>query len=79
MSRLEDLGISLTDMTREQVLEHIRQIRSDRKISKTEIAARRKTAPARKKQAQKDNLKNLLEQLTPSQKLALLAKYSAEE
>ena len=55
MNRLEDLVPSLTDMTHEEGMEKIREIREDRKINKHAVTARKKK--------EKDNTKRIEKQI----------------
>lgn len=67
MGRLEDLRKSLLDMTPEEVREHIRFVREDRRLSKTTAKM-----PKVKRAAKASATMNLLKGMTVEQRAKLL-------
>lgn len=67
MAKLEQLRVSLLDMTPEEVRERIRFVREDRRVTK-----KADKAPAKKREAKADKTRALIASLTPAQKKALL-------
>lgn len=70
MSRLDDLKKDVANMSQEQLLELVRNIRKDRKVSKH---VQRKV-PMKKRAAGKSAVKALFAGLNPEEKAALLKK-----
>lgn len=70
MSRLSELRKPLQDMTAEELREHIRHIRSDRRLTKTRPAV--KQARARSSGKSKDKVDKALGGLSKDQLEALL-------
>ena len=73
MERLEELKQSLANMTSEQRLAKLREVREDRKISKYAITVRKK-----REQDKGASLKKRFASLSPEDKAELLEKLNAE-
>ena len=73
MARLEDLQKSLSEMTKDEVMEKIRHVREDRRINKYAITAR--VASKRKKVSKTSKA---LKDLTPGQIAELMKEFEDE-
>jgi hypothetical protein len=67
VAKIEDLRVSILDMTPDELREKIRFIREDRRISK--VADK---APAKKREARAKNVSAMIKNMTAEQKAALL-------
>lgn len=73
MPRLQDLQTPLANLTEDQLMERIRQVREDRKINKYAIT---KSVATKRKKA--DKTSKALKDLTPEQLAALLEEFGDE-
>lgn len=70
MSKIDGLFPDVTRMSDEELLEHIRQVRKDRRVTKN--SGKRKVSVKAKTKAT-DELKDLLKHMTPEQRRGFLA------
>lgn len=71
MSRLDAVRKNITEMSEDELREHIRQIRADRKITKGSVTVK-KTKAVRSDKA-KGKVKSALDGMSQAQMMALLA------
>lgn len=77
MNRLDAVRKNITEMSEEELREHIRQIRIDRKITKGSVTVR-KTKAVRSDRA-KGKVKSALDAMSQAQMLALLAELEGND
>ena len=70
--QLEDLFTSFSDMTGEEQLAKIREVRHNRTIVRPAVAKKRAKKEAKKSQSNKDKLKAILRGMTAEEKQAFL-------
>ena len=74
MNQLEKLRTSLTNLTHEQLIEKVREIRADRRINKSGIPK-----SVEKKSKRKSSIISLLDALSPEEREALIAQLEGDE
>lgn len=67
MSRLDDLMPDITEMSEDELIAFIREVRKDRRITKTPTKVRRSQGKV------KDKLQALLADMTPEQRKEILS------
>jgi hypothetical protein len=77
MSRIADLKPSILQMNPDQLREHIRQIRNDRRVVK--ISKAKKVKVVKEKTTAKKRVADSLSQMSPAMREALLAELEKEQ
>jgi len=77
--KLEDLIERFSDMSAEQKLKKIQSIRTTRNIERPSTAKKRVVKEGRQAEKKKTSAKNLILNLSPEDKAALLAKLTGED
>ena len=74
--KLEDLFKSFTDLSVDEQLAKIVEIRDTRSIERPAVAQRRRKKEHKTSERKKENVKTLLAKLTPEERQALIEKLS---
>lgn len=72
MARLKDLTRNVSNMSEEELLEHVKQVRHNKYVAKPAVAKRVADVEKKEKNTQVRGVNKIIDSMTPEQKLALL-------